>query len=191
MSSKGGDRWSIPEGLREAGLGSWYALGLLIGVVGLLAVFAILRTVTIPLVLGVLFGIVAFPLTDYLARHRIKRVLAGILVSLLFVAVFLGIGYLVLNELVGQGQVIAENLNKAAADVESAAGEDSAVANAVASITQSVQDNWKDLLAGLVPVVGGRSRASPFWRSSVSSPSTCSSSSSSTAAPTSTGRLGI
>ena len=57
-------RWQIPEPLRKIGTASWLTLGAAALAVGVLLLLAVTRTITIPLILGIMFGIAAFPLTD-------------------------------------------------------------------------------------------------------------------------------
>ena len=76
-------RWQIPEPLRKIGTASWLTLGAAALGVAVLLLLAVARTITVPLILGVMFGIAAFPLTDRFERRIHRRSLAALAVTAL------------------------------------------------------------------------------------------------------------
>ena len=55
------ERWQVPQPLRRVGMASWLTVGMAALVVGVLVLLAVARTITIPLILGTMFGMAAFP----------------------------------------------------------------------------------------------------------------------------------
>ena len=148
-------RWQIPEPLRKIGTASWLTLGAATLGVGILFLLAVTRTITIPLILGIMFGIAAFPLTDWFERRLHRRALAALMVTVLAVAVSALVGFIVIDQLIGQAQTIGKNLEVGVQDLKTAVGSDSATADAIGQLETSVKDNWQTLLRGAVTLAGG------------------------------------
>jgi len=148
-------RWQIPDPLRKIGTASWLTLGAAALVVGVLLLLAVARTITVPLILGIMFGIAAFPLTDWFERRLHRRSLAALVVTVLGVAVFALVGFIVIDQLIGQAGTIGENLEAGAQNLKAAVGSDSSTAAAVDQVETSVKDNWQTLLRGAVALAGG------------------------------------
>jgi putative heme transporter len=148
-------RWRIPEPLRKVGTASWLTIGVAALVVGVLLLLAVARTITIPLILGTMFGMAAFPLTDWFERRLHRRSLAALLVTALGVAVFVLVGFIVLDQLVGQAQTIADNLEASAQKAKEAAGGHSGIGAAIDQVQSSVEKNWAKLLGGAILLASG------------------------------------
>jgi len=148
-------RWQIPEPLRKIGTASWLTLGAAALAVGVLLLLAVTRTITIPLILGIMFGIAAFPLTDWFERRLHRRAVAALVVTVLGVAVFALVGFIVIDQLIGQVATIEQNLEAGVQDFKTAVGSDTSTADAVDQLETSVKDNWQTLLQGAVALAGG------------------------------------
>lgn len=148
-------RWLIPESLRKVGTASWLTIGVAAVVVGVLLLLAVARTITIPLILGTMFGMVAFPLTDWFERRLHRRSVAALVVTALGVVVLALVAFIVVDQLIGQAQTIGNNLEAGAQKAKEAAGSNSAIADAIDQVQTSVKDNWQKLLGGAVFLVGG------------------------------------
>lgn len=148
-------RWQIPEALRKIGTASWLTLGAAALVLGVLLLLAVARTITVPLILGIMFGIAAFPLTDWFERRLHRRSLAALVVTALGVAVFALVGYVVVDQLIGQAGTISENLEAGTQKLKESVGGDSSTADAVNQLETSIKDNWQTLLRGAVALAGG------------------------------------
>ena len=149
------ERWQVPQSLRRVGTSSWLTIGVAGVVVGVLMLLAVARTITIPLILGTMFGMAAFPLTDWFERRLHRRSLAALVVTALGVALFALVAFIVISQVVGQAKAIGDNLQTSAQKAEAAAGSDSGVADAIAKLETSLQENWQKLLQGAVFLVGG------------------------------------
>jgi predicted PurR-regulated permease PerM len=148
-------RWQVPDPLRQIGTASWQTLGAAVLVIAVLFLLAVTRTITIPLILGVMFGIAAFPLTDWFERHLHRRSLAALAVTLLAVAVSALVGFIVVDQLIGQAATIGQDLEAGVQNLKTAVGSDSSTADAVSQVEASVKDNWRTLLRGAVALAGG------------------------------------
>ncbi|MCX6363655.1 MAG: AI-2E family transporter [Actinobacteria bacterium] len=148
-------RWQIPEPLRKIGTASWLTLGAATLGVGVLLLLAVARTITIPLILGIMFGIAAFPLTDWFERRLHRRSLAALVVTALAVVLSAVVAFIVVDQLIGQAATIGQNLETAAQDLKTSVGSDSGAADVVGQLETSVKDNWQTLLRGALALAGG------------------------------------
>ena len=154
MDESGRERWTVPDGLRQVGVASWYAIGVALTLVGVLLLLAVTRTIAIPLILGVLFGIAAFGMTDFFERHGLKRAWAALAVTFLAVAISAIVTFVVIDQIVGQAEVIGDNLSQAAQQLKDSASGSNGAADAVTSIQDGLKQNWQALLKGSLPVLG-------------------------------------
>jgi predicted PurR-regulated permease PerM len=149
------ERWQIPEPLRKVGTASWLTIGVALVVVGVLLLLAVARTITVPLILGTMFGLAAFPLTDWFERRLHRRSLAALLVTALGVVVLVLVGFIVIDQLIGQAQTIANNLEAGAQKAKEAAGSHGGIAAAIDQLQSSVEKNWAKLLGGAILLASG------------------------------------
>jgi predicted PurR-regulated permease PerM len=78
---------SAPYWLRRAGVASWLLLGIMLAASTVLSVIATVSSITVPLLVAMVIGIVFRPLVDILERQRVPRNIATVL-TMLFI--FLG-----------------------------------------------------------------------------------------------------
>ena len=149
------ERWQVPQPLRRVGMASWLTIGVAVVAVGVLALLAVARTITIPLILGTMFGMAAFPLTDWSERRLHRRALAALVVTAVALVVVALVAFVVVDQVVGQAQTIGNNLEASAQKAKEAAGSNSGVTDAIARVENSVRDNWQRLLKGAALLAGG------------------------------------
>ena len=154
MDASGRERWTVPDGLRQVGVASWYAIGVALLLIGVLLLFGMARTITIPLILGVLFGIAAFRMTDFFERHGLKRAWAALAVTFIAVIVTAIVSFVVVDQIVGQAAVIGNNLTEAAQQLKSSSSGSAGIVDAVTSIQNGLEQNWQTLLKGVAPILG-------------------------------------
>jgi predicted PurR-regulated permease PerM len=111
--------WQMSEGTRRMGLGAWSFLGIA-AVVGL-GVFGLVVAagIVVPFIFAALFGAVMFPLVDRLESWHLPRWVAALGMVVLAVALLAGMGYIVLQGLIGQWPQIADSLDAAVASIHS------------------------------------------------------------------------
>jgi predicted PurR-regulated permease PerM len=103
-------------GLERAGRASWSIVGIAAVIALVILLVAITRSVSIPLLIALVAGVVFNPLVDLLAA-RMNRVLAASLVMLLIVVVGLGVIMLVVWAVSRQGDEIVEGIRDGVAQV--------------------------------------------------------------------------
>ena len=83
--------WAAPEWLKRAGMMSWYVIGIVIAVLGVLALLAATRVVVVPFIVAVILAILFDPAVSLLARHGWSRGLAASVTVLVILATGLAI----------------------------------------------------------------------------------------------------
>lgn len=144
--------WRVPVWLERLGRAGWLAVGVLLIVAVGLALFATLRTITLPFVLAALGAAVCFPIVDKLNKWGLRRSLAALLVLVVALVVAVAIGLLVLTQIINQSDELAQNL-KAGLEQVNASSIGPEVKSALDSISNSMANFWKPLLQGFLPVL--------------------------------------
>jgi len=70
-------QWVVPVWLERLGRASWLGLGLALSGVVVIWLFAVTRTITLPLLLAILVAAVYFPAVDWLEARRVPRWTVG------------------------------------------------------------------------------------------------------------------
>jgi len=70
-------QWVVPVWLERLGRASWLGLGLALSGVVVIWLFAVTRTITLPLLLAILVAAVCFPAVDWLEARRVPRWTVG------------------------------------------------------------------------------------------------------------------
>lgn len=152
-----------PKWLRDIGLTSWFAVGavlLLFGVIGLLAATA---TIVIPVIIASVVAAVASPVVAWLSRKGLPRGVATILFVIVFLA-FAGLfAWAVMAGIVSQASQSSGELKHASNEITawlSSHGIDpKAASDAQASIEKSAKDSVSTLLSGVGSMIKGLSGA--------------------------------
>jgi predicted PurR-regulated permease PerM len=103
--------------LERAGRASWSVVGIAAVIALVILLVAITRSVSVPLLIAFVAGVVFNPLVDVLAA-RMSRVLAAALVMLLIIVVGLGVIVLVIWAVSEQGDEIADGIRDGVAQLQ-------------------------------------------------------------------------
>jgi len=132
---------------RRAAVGSAELILIVIALVVLARVFSALWVVLLPIVLGLLFTTVLWPIARFLRKHSWPPALAAAVVLLAFLAAIGGILAIIVPQVVGQVEEVAVQFSGGLQEVQSwLAGppfnlEDDQVGNAVQALIDRVQSN--------------------------------------------------
>src|SRR5436189_4087061 len=77
------DLFAAPNWLRDAGFTSWLLVGVVLLLVGVIAILSITHAIVIPLIVAGVIAAVAVQLVDLLKRHGVPRGIGALLVLLL------------------------------------------------------------------------------------------------------------
>ncbi len=111
--------FAAPRWLRDLGVMSWLLVGAFLVVGGVVWLFALTSTITVPVIVGTIVGAVAGPLVNKLQRRGIGRAGAAVIVMLLVIVIALAILLLVLGGLISQSPSISSSMNKALDQIDS------------------------------------------------------------------------
>lgn len=144
------DVFAVPRWLRDLGRGSWYLVGVVGLLVGLVWILGLTQMIVEPVLAGAIVAIVASPLVSALERQRVNRAIGAALVLLLLVGLAAVITILVVAGIVSE----QENLTaQASAGVEKIRGwlEDLGVdSGGAAAATNHASSGTSDTLAVLL-----------------------------------------
>jgi len=108
LSSVGPDM--IPSWLSTAGIAGWLVLGF----AGALALagwfFTFTASISIPLILAMVIGMIAYPLVERMTARKIPKALAAVIVLILLGVIVAGVVWLVIAGVVAQWPAIQEQL---------------------------------------------------------------------------------
>lgn len=129
----------LPRWLIKAGTGGW----LLLGVAGAIALaswlFAYSSSISIPLLLATVIGMIAYPLCVRMMELRVPKTAAAALVLLLLAVIIGGVVWLVFAGVLAQWPAISAQLEEGAAEValnlEAAGFDPAAVRTAIENVT--------------------------------------------------------
>jgi predicted PurR-regulated permease PerM len=146
--------FAAPDWLRDVGVMAWLLVGVALAVVGLIWILGLTQVIVAPVIVAGVVASVASPLVAWLARHRVPRPLATILVLLLILGAGAGMLVLVITGITGQSGDITSQLDSAKDTIAGwlkDIGLDPGKADqAKADATKGISDSGKALLDGLV-----------------------------------------
>lgn len=106
-----------PKWLRDIGLTSWFAVGAVLLLGGLVALVAVTATITIPLILAGVIAAVASPLISWQQRRGIPRGIATLLFLVAFVAIAALFGWAVISGIVSQEEASQGHIETAKQEI--------------------------------------------------------------------------
>ena len=145
----------LPAWVRRVGLASWYFVGFAAAVSLLTIVVAASRSITIPLVLGVVLAVVFAPLMGWLRARGVPPSIAAVLVILLVAIVCVGSIVLVGRGVAEQGDELTARINEAVVDLQSWAEDLNIDSGLVERARSSVNSNASTVTAGLASGLAG------------------------------------
>ena len=101
---------AAPPWLRNAGVFSWLAAGVLVLLLGLVWLASLAHAIVMPLIAATVVAAVAAPLVRWMAAHRIPRALGAALVLLGLVGVGAGIVLLIVGGVTGEASAVGSQL---------------------------------------------------------------------------------
>jgi putative heme transporter len=148
-----------PTWLRDLGLASWFLVGFLGLLAGLIWLLGATYTIVGPVVAGTIVATVAMPLAGWLQRHRVPRAAGAVVVLLAILALGVVVLVIVIGGITAQTSAIATHANEAADKVESwlkSVGVDqSGAARAKSSVKEAVPAIISTLTRGIVSGIRG------------------------------------
>lgn len=150
-----------PKWLRDIGLTSWFAVGAVLLLVGVIALLAITSTIVVPVIVAAVIAAVASPVVGWMNRKGLPRGVATIVFVLAFVAIAGLFAWAVMSGIVSQANETSGELKHASNEITSwlsQHGIDPQKAkSAQSNVEQGSTKSASSLLSGIVNVVGGLS----------------------------------
>jgi predicted PurR-regulated permease PerM len=140
-----------PLWLRDLGFMSWFLVGLLALLVGVIWLLGLTSTIVEPVTLGAVVAIVAAPLISRLERHRVPRAAGAAIVLLGLIGVIVVVVALVIGGIADQATQIRSTLTHSVDTIEqwfNDAGADDTAATK-SDVTNAVTTSGSTLLDGL------------------------------------------
>jgi predicted PurR-regulated permease PerM len=152
--------FTTPGWLRDLGVTSWLLVGVTLLLVGLVWLMSLTSTIVLPVITAAVVAAVASPLVDAIARLRIPRALAAILLLVALVALGVGFVVLIVAGITSQSSDLSGHLSDAKDTIEGwlkdlgvdpskakSAGDDasSSISSSVSGLLQGVVSGIKDL----------------------------------------------
>ena len=152
--------FTTPGWLRDLGVTSWLLVGVTLLLVGLVWLMAITSTIVLPVITAAVVAAVASPVVDAIARLRIPRALAAILLLVALVALGAGFVVLIIGGITSQSSDLSGHLSDATDTIQGwledlgvdpgkaqSANDDasSSVSSSVSGLLQGVVSGIKDL----------------------------------------------
>jgi predicted PurR-regulated permease PerM len=145
--------FAAPNWLRDAGIVCWLLVGIVAITAGAIAVLSLTSTIVMPVIAATIIASVAGPVVAWLERHRLRRVVASILVLLAIAAAAVAIGVIVLGGITSQADDISNQLGKATNKISTGLKDlgvgDKTADNAKSDGTSSVKAGAGALLEGI------------------------------------------
>jgi predicted PurR-regulated permease PerM len=110
--------FTTPGWLRDLGITSWLLVGVTLLLVGLVWLMSLTSTIVLPVITAAVIAAVASPLVGALARHRMPRALAAILVLVALVALGIGFVLLIIGGITSQSGDLSGHLSDAKDTIE-------------------------------------------------------------------------
>lgn len=144
--------WHVPTWLERLGRASWLAIGIILLLAGVMAIFSLTRTILVPLILATLGAAVCLPLVDRLTRMRIPRGIAALVVLLVLLVAGAAIVILVISQIIGQADELKAYLTQGLQELkQSTLGPQ--LETMVNEATELLQNSWQEILSGIAPFV--------------------------------------
>jgi predicted PurR-regulated permease PerM len=148
-----------PGWLRDAGIVAWMIVGIVLVVVGAIALLSLTSTIVMPLITALIVASVAAPGVSWLGRHRFPRAGASALVLLAIVVAVAALVVIVVGGITSQSDDISARLHEASAKVTNWAKDvgvgDHTADSAKADAEASAQDAGRVLLNGVARGLSG------------------------------------
>jgi len=148
-----------PPWLADIGRSSWFLVGFVLLIVGLVWLMAATYTIVGPVVAGTVIATVTMPLVSTMHRHRIPRAAGAALVLLAVLALAVGMLVLVLAGIKDQSGAVSNAAHEAASKVqkwlEDAGVNHGSAQSANSSVSASVPQTVKTLSHGIVSGIRG------------------------------------
>jgi predicted PurR-regulated permease PerM len=138
----------VPPWARDVGRWSWIIVGVSIVVLVLALLAAATRLLVFATLFAVLFGATFLPVADWLARHRVPRWLAALLVLVGLLVLAVVITLVIVYGLVNQVPTIQETLDDAAATIEDALNSTDFPESTVDSVKSALSSLMQELASG-------------------------------------------
>src|SRR3954469_6307037 len=139
-----------PDWLRDAGIVAWLLVGVVLVLIGAIALMALMSTIVNPVITASIIAAVGAPVVDRLARHRVPRAAGAGLMLLAIVALGVVLAVIVLGGVTSQSDDISGRLHQAtdkiATTLKDAGVGDKSADNAQSEATSSVNGAGKLLL---------------------------------------------
>jgi putative heme transporter len=152
------DSFATPRWLRDLGRSSWFLVGVLLLVIGLIWLLAETYTIVGPMVCALIVAVVAMPLVRFLDR-RMPRALAAVLVLLAVAAVAVLIVVVVVAGITGQSAEISAQasagVDKLQSWLQSAGVDSSSASGAAATVKRAAPQMTSTLVHGIVNGIRG------------------------------------
>ena len=153
-----------PKWLRDIGLTSWFAVGAVLLLGGVIALVAVTATITVPLILAGVIAAVAAPLISWQQKHGIPRGVATLLFLIAFLAVAAAFGWAVVSGIVSQEQASQGHIETAKQELgqwldehggESGAGEEETGTETAGKVIDGAKTSVSTLMNGVVNAISG------------------------------------
>jgi putative heme transporter len=105
-----GDLFAAPRWLRDAGTSAWLGVGVVLLVVGAIALLALTQTIVLPMLTAAVIAAVSMPIVLALERRRVPRAGAAAIVLLGAIALGAGVILLILSGIGSQASAIGGQL---------------------------------------------------------------------------------
>ncbi|HET7220913.1 MAG TPA: AI-2E family transporter [Vicinamibacterales bacterium] len=148
-----------PRWLRDAGIVAWMIVGIVLVVVGAIALLSLTSTIVMPLITALIIASVSAPGVRWLSRHRVPRAAASGLVLIAIVVAVAALVVIVVGGITSQSDDISARLHDGSAKVANWAKDagvgDNSADSAKADAEASAQDAGKALLNGAAHALSG------------------------------------
>lgn len=147
--------FAVPPWARDVGRWSWIIVGVSIVLLVVALMAAATRLLVFATLFAVLFGATFLPVADWLARHRVPRWLAALLVLVGLLVVAVVITLVIVYGLVNQVPTIQETLDDAAATIEDALNSTDFPESTVDSVKSGLTSLMQELASGAAGAIAG------------------------------------
>ncbi len=146
---------AIPGWIMTAGITGWLFVGIAatLGILGWL--FTVTASISIPLLLAVVIGMIAYPLCEKMTMRGMPKSAAAGIVLLLLLAIIVGVIWLVLAGVVSQWPAIQQQLQAGVAQMGASLQEMGFDTAAIQSSIESMREAAKSGDAATNPLTGG------------------------------------
>jgi putative heme transporter len=118
MTSEGNEQFGTPRWLRDLGFTAWMLVGIVLIVVGVLWILGVTATITTPVLVAGVLGVVTGPIVGWLEKHGIPRIFGAIIVMLGIAVLGLIVFLLVFGGISQNSASISKKLNAAADTIQ-------------------------------------------------------------------------